>query len=210
MPSASSPAGLASARISGYGPGVIDQAAPPPLGPLLHKHRKARRLTLDQLARKSGVSKSMLSQIERGEANPTFAILWNITRALGVDFADLVDLRSTSANRIEVLEPHFTPEIRTRDGLCVLRILNPVHSAGATEWYDLTIQPSGALSSEPHSAGTREHLSVLEGELVVESEGNETILQPGMTARYAADVPHRIANRGKGAARALLVVVVSR
>ena len=50
---------------------------PPQLGPRLQQIRKKRRLTLDQLAVMSGVSRSMLSQIERGQTNPTFATLWN-------------------------------------------------------------------------------------------------------------------------------------
>ena len=57
---------------------------PPLLGPRLHQLRKRKKLTLDELAVMSGVSRSMLSQIERGQTNPTFATLWNLTRALGV------------------------------------------------------------------------------------------------------------------------------
>ena len=59
---------------------------PPLLGPLLRERRQALDWSLDQLASESGVSRSMLSQIERGAANPTFATLWNVTQALGVEF----------------------------------------------------------------------------------------------------------------------------
>ena len=54
----------------------------PRIGPAIQKERKLRKLTLEQLSVQSGVSKSMLSQIERGEANPTFAVVWSLTQAL--------------------------------------------------------------------------------------------------------------------------------
>jgi transcriptional regulator with XRE-family HTH domain len=152
----------------------------------------------------------MLSQIERGEANPTFSTLWNITRALGLELNDLVGLRSTSGGEIDILEPHYTPEIRTSDGLCVLRILNPIHSAGTTEWYELNMQPSGLLASEPHALGTREHLTVLSGLLQVDTGGRHVTLTSGMTARYAADTAHLITNSDSSPARALLVVTFPR
>ena len=63
---------------------------PPELGPRLRDRRQAKGLTLEGLATASGVSRSMLSQVERGEANPTFATLWNLTQALGLNLDDLV------------------------------------------------------------------------------------------------------------------------
>jgi len=181
---------------------------PPQLGPRLQQIRKKRRLTLDQLAVMSGVSRSMLSQIERGETNPTFATLWNLTRALGLDLSDLVSGHSgRQAPDIVVLPAHFTPEIRTEDGGCLLRILSPASNAGGFEWYELVMRPGGALVSEPHSAGAAEHLTVLEGALEVDSGSEHARIAAGATARYAADVPHAIRNADTEVARALLVVM---
>src|SRR5689334_576037 len=123
-------------------------APPPPLGPRLKSIRKERSLSLDDLAKLSGVSKSMLSQIERGVANPTFATLWSLTTALQLELPELIGLQSdVSRPGIDLVASGFTPEIRTDDGLCVLRILSPTQSAGLVEWYDLTIHPGGALIS---------------------------------------------------------------
>ena len=60
----------------------------------LKEERSAKGLSLDALAKLSGVSRSMLSQIERGESSPTVASLWNLTKALNVDFAFLLDQES--------------------------------------------------------------------------------------------------------------------
>lgn len=181
----------------------------PALGPRLQQIRKERRLTLDQLAGKSQVSRSMLSQIERGAANPTFATLWQLTRALDIDFAELLGMSSNSggATAVEVIEAHFTPEIGTQDGACRLRILSPASRVGDVEWYELLIAPGGALVSEPHAKGATEHLTVLEGQFsIVSGEGSATV-EPGATVRYAADAPHEIRNIGPVPARALLVVL---
>jgi mannose-6-phosphate isomerase-like protein (cupin superfamily) len=151
----------------------------------------------------------MLSQIERGETNPTFATLWTLTRALDLEFSELISMHSNTAGRvpIEIIPENMIPEIRTEDRRCILRILSPMQTAGSVEWYELTISSNGALVSKPHAKGATEHLTVLEGALLVSSGDEEKTLMAGMTARYSADVPHAIRNRGKKAARALLVVM---
>ena len=63
---------------------------PPEIGPRLQAYRKKLNLTLAQLASMSGVSRSMLSEIERGNANPTYGTLWHLTRALKIDLNSLI------------------------------------------------------------------------------------------------------------------------
>ena len=180
----------------------------PAIGPRIQTTRKKQHLSLEELAARSGVSKSLLSQIERGEANPTFATLWNLTRALELEFSELIGMHSSAGRGvIETVPQGLIPEIRTEDGLCILRILGPAHSAGAMEWYDLTIAPRGALVSKPHSKGATEHLTVQEGVLRISSGAEDQTVSAGMTCRYAADVAHAIRNDGKKPARALLVVL---
>ena len=182
-----------------------NSVSPPNLAPLLGARRKALGLTLEALAGRSGVSRSMLSQIERGEANPTFSTLWNITHALDLTIADLVYER-IEETAIELVADRHTPEMRTEDGRCVLRILNPADAAGHTEWYLLTMEPGGSLESSPHAVGSTEHLTVLEGEIVIEAGAGSATVIAGGTARYPVDVAHLI-RAGSSGARALLVVM---
>lgn len=179
----------------------------PSIGPHVQHLRKRRGMTLDGLAALSGVSRSMLSQIERGQANPTLATVWGLARALKIDVSELIGV-APSQNRVkvEVTASSFIPEIRTEDHRCVLRILSPAHRAGSIEWYELQVLPEGSLRSQPHAKGAREHLTVLDGCLQVEVGGENFELQPGATARYPGDVPHAIVNAGDVPARALLVV----
>jgi transcriptional regulator with XRE-family HTH domain len=170
--------------------------------------RQTRKLSLDQLSQKAGVSKSMLSQIERNQTNPTVAVVWRLAHALEVPMSELLGGgRDESEAAIVMVPAQATPVLNTPDKRCELRILGPIELAGQFEWYTLTVQPGGALESQPHEAGSREHLTVLSGALEVQSGSAVQRLKPGETARYAVDMPHAIRNPGKSAASALLVVL---
>jgi transcriptional regulator with XRE-family HTH domain len=180
---------------------------PPRVGERLAALRQQEGLSLDVLSRKAGVSKSMLSQIERGQANPTVAVVWRLANALGVGVGDLLGDPRAGAPGLTTVPAHATPALKSPDGLCELRILGPIELAGQFEWYELHMQAGGALESEPHEPGSREHLSVLSGALEVEAGAETSRVKAGETARYAVDRRHAIRNRGKAAATALLVVL---
>ncbi|MBM1689215.1 helix-turn-helix domain-containing protein [Sulfitobacter geojensis] len=164
--------------------------------------RRAKGLSLDAVAKLSGVSRSMVSQIERGESSPTISTLWNLTKALQVDFAGL--LEDDLESRIEVLRSGNVPAIEKLGAGYSIRILSPPEEAGRHEVYDLRFQENGVLDSLPHATGAREHLTVINGHLTVTSGDAVEQLAEGDTARYAADVAHRIT--ADGPARAFLVV----
>lgn len=186
----------------------VTGANPPQIGPFIQQLRKRENLTLDALAKVSGVSKSMLSQIERGQTNPTLATVWALAEGLKVDVSEIIGGQKTDKRvRIDVASASFTPEIRTEDGLCVLRILSPADRAESVEWYELLFSPGGALVSSPHAHGMREHLTVFDGELTVTAGGQTSVIGAGATARYPADVRHAIENASDSPARALLVVM---
>ena len=169
----------------------------------LKEARRAQGLSLDAVAKLSGVSRSMVSQIERGESSPTISTLWNLTRALQVDFAGLLDV-ATAAAQIETLRADEVPTIDNLGKNVRIRILSPPEEAGKHEVYELIFSLDGMLDSKPHARGAREHLTVIEGVVDVTSGTSTRQLQAGDTARYHADVAHCIT--AVGAARAFLVV----
>jgi transcriptional regulator with XRE-family HTH domain len=190
-------------------PAAVKPAAPQPpkVGAALAALRQGRGLSLDELSRQAGVSKSMLSQIERHQANPTVAVVWRLATALGVAVGDLLGEARPAAPLLTTVPAHATPTLASPDGKCELRILGPIELAGQFEWYALTVQPGGTLASQPHEPGSREHLSVQAGALEVTAGSHTARLRHGETARYAVDVPHRIHNPGRSVAQALLVVL---
>ncbi len=181
------------------------------LGKHLQHLRKSRKLTLEALSKKSGVSRSMLSQIERGQANPTFATLWNLSHALGLEMSELVEaLESTqpAESSISYLTAANTPRISNPSSGCTLRILAPPQLVENFEWYDLEIRPNGSLISQAHAQGCREHLTVLSGQAKVISDSDELTFNTGDTARYPADVPHSIHAIGDEPLHAILIVII--
>lgn len=171
----------------------------------LKEARQANGLTLEATAKLSGVSRSMVSQIERGESSPTVATLWNLTRALNVDFARLLDATPAVAP-LETISPDQIPTIDNMGEGCRLLILSPPEQVGKYEMYDLRLSTGGSLDSQPHKRGTREQLTVIEGDIQVTTGAVSEILGTGSIARYAADVPHKI-SAPNGPARAFLVVL---
>lgn len=179
----------------------------PALDVIVRDARKASGLTLEQLAEKSGVSKSMLSQIERGTVSPTFSVLWNLTQSLGIDLS-VLDQSANDRNIIEHTRSYSTPSKGSIDGKCTLRMLTPNRTVLPIEWYQLTIAAEGVLASDPHVAGTYEHLTCTRGSLQVQSGELTAIADTGDTVRYRADLPHSIRNTGPREAEGFLVVAL--
>ena len=173
----------------------------------LKEARLAHGLSMEGLSKQSGVSRSMVSQIERGESSPTIATLWNLTRALKLDFGVLLD-EVPDPVQIEVLRADDVPMIDNLGAGCHLRVLSPTEVAAQRSVFDLRLDPGGVLHCQPQTKGTREQLTVIEGTVDVSSGEGVERLFPGDTARYAADVQHRIASVD-GPVRAFLVVEVA-
>ncbi len=181
--------------------------SPPEVGATLQRLRLARGLTLEDLSRIAGVSKSMLSQIEREKANPTIAITWRLANALGVAIGELLAAETRVTETIRVVDAHEIPTLPGTHAGYTLRILGPMDLAGKYEWYELTLAPGGELASQAHDPGTSEHVTLLNGSIEIEVGIDKRKLKMGGTARYPADQNHVLRNTGKSEAKALLVVV---
>lgn len=168
--------------------------------------RKTKGWTLEQLATVSGVSRSMLSQIERGAANPTLGVAHRIAQAFGLSLGQLVDAPGANA-RIDVVRAGDQSALFRDDAQCRIRTLSPLNLEKEVEFYEVTLKPNGVLESAPHYAGTREFLTVEEGAVRLESGSESSDLARGDSAHYPADIAHRIANAGADNAVLFLVVI---
>ncbi|MCE8017781.1 helix-turn-helix transcriptional regulator [Halomonas sp. MCCC 1A17488] len=167
--------------------------------------RKRRGLTLEQLAAASGVSRSMLSQIERGKANPTLAVTLRIAQAFGMNIGDLVD-QPWTASRIEVVRGNDASQLFRDDRDCRIRTLSPLHMEKNVEFYEIRLAPGARLQSAAHFEGTRELLTVTQGRARVVAGENRCELDPGDSAHYHADLEHIIENGGEEELVSFLVV----
>lgn len=167
--------------------------------------RKRRGLTLEQLAAASGVSRSMLSQIERGKANPTLAVTLRIAQAFGMNIGDLVD-QPWTASRIEVVRSDDASQLFRDDHDCRIRTLSPLHMEKNVEFYEIRLAPGARLQSAAHFEGTRELLTVTQGHARILAGENRCELNPGDSAHYHADLEHTIENCGEAELVGFLVV----
>ena len=166
--------------------------------------RKRRGWTLEQLSGLSGVSRSMLSQVERGAANPTLAVAFRIAQAFDVSLGDLVD-GATRRPIIEVIRSDEDVSVFRDDQTCRIRTLSPLNLEKDVEFYEVTLHAGESLASAAHFAGTREFLTVQQGKVRVNS-GNESVeIRKGDSVQYMADVDHSITNVGKSDAVMFLV-----
>ena len=174
------------------------------LGARVKDLRKLRGWSLDALANASGVSRSMLSDIEREQANPTLAVTLRIAQAFGMSLGELIEMPSASSAVTVIRADDHAYDYRS-DKSSRIRTLSPLNLEKDVEFYEVQLQPGGSLRSAAHFEGTREFLAVQKGQVRVESAGDSETLHPGDSASYRADVPHAIVNVGKGEALVFLV-----
>ncbi len=180
---------------------------PAAIGGNVKKLRLAARQSLDELARSSGVSKGMLSQIEAGKVNPTVATLWKIAHAFKVEFHVLLKGEGSRAVKLTVCRREDLTSLDTESAGVGIRVLSPADQAEELELYLLEFKPGAVLESGPHAPGAEEFLTVLEGELTLRAASRQTHLAAGDVAIYQCDVEHAIANPSpERPARAHLVV----
>ena len=174
------------------------------LGNRLSSLRKRKNMTLDDLSAKSGVSKSILSQIERDLSNPTVTTIARISDALGEKLSDFfLKIEAGEVNSIESSKE--TPSITSKDGLCELNILGAGETVNWLQWYLLEMKPKGVLDSKSHGPKTFENLTVIDGQIEVICGTSKEKLSKGDTFRFQSNKEHSIKNISKQKTQVLMV-----
>ncbi len=155
--------------------------------------RKRKSWTLEQLASVSGVSRSMISQIERGTANPTLGVAFRLAQSFGITLGDLVDT-PVPTPKIEVIRADDNSYQFRDDEQCQIRTLSPLQLEKDVEFYQVLLKPGGCLASAAHFEGTREFLTVERGAVRLTSGEESTELKDDDSAHYPADIKHTIEN----------------
>ena len=164
------------------------------LGQTIQRLRTADKMSLGDLSESSGVAKSMISQIEKNEANPSLATLSRLSQALGTSVQAMVSSDNDGTALVQKTDIQDTPLLKSEDGLCELRIIGSIDTVQWVQWYDFRAQAGGVLESSPHPEGSIENLTILTGEVAVEVDSERWTAKRGETLRYKADRPHSITN----------------
>ena len=165
------------------------------LGKTIQRERLTRELSLEDLAHRSGVSRSMLSAVERGAKVPTVLVLDRIATGLGTSIARLVG--EERAARVVVLRMNQQNRVRERTGW-ERRILSPVLPGVEFELMRTTIPPGvNAGDFNPHAPGSREYVAIERGTLELTLDGEAYVLRAGDAIYYDGDCVHGFANPGR-------------
>jgi XRE family transcriptional regulator, regulator of sulfur utilization len=177
------------------------------LGQAVQRLRKSYGQSLADLSQHSGVAKSIISQIERNETNPTLATIWRLAHALDVSIESMLQ-GAEEGPFIEHLRRGTTPIFVSDDGRCRLAVIGWLKTVDWLQWYDFHADPGGVLESTAHLRGSVECLSVLDGDLEVEVGGASERVCAGETLRYRCDMAHCIRNLSGKPAHATMVCML--
>ena len=183
------------------------QALSGQLGKTIQRLRKAYNLSLSELAEQSGVAKSIISQIERNETNPTLATIWRLSQALDVSI-ERVLATGDEEPFLEKSSRADTPILVSEDGKVRLAIIGWIKTIEWLQWYEVAADPGGVLDSDPHQRGSVESLSVGEGIFEVEIGGVVQRVRAGETLRYRCDRPHAVRCVSDMPGKATMVVIM--
>lgn len=153
----------------------------------LRHEREAAAISVSELARRAGVSKATVSQLESGAGNPSVETLWAIGDALGVPFSTLVDERSTAPRLIRVDDHAGVPSAAAP---YLATLLSAAAPGTRRDIYFIQAEPGEPRRSLPHLSGTTEHVVLVSGEARIGPSEQPELLHPGDYLSYPGDAPH--------------------
>ncbi|MBI9051320.1 MAG: helix-turn-helix transcriptional regulator [Anaerolineaceae bacterium] len=160
----------------------------------LKRIRDERNLSLDKLAELTGVSKSMLGQIERGDSSPTISVTWKIVNGLKISFTSLV---SSPQSDISIIRKSEASPLLGDNGKYRSIPYFPIEEGRQFETYVIEIDKGGYLSAEAHPDGAEEFIQVFQGELTIRVADQEYNVSEGDAIRFKADQAHAYHNSGQ-------------
>ena len=169
----------------------------------LKRIRKEKKLSLDAAAEMTGVSKSMLGQIERGESSPTVATLWKIATGLHISFTSLLE---TEEEDIQMISQRDLHPLLSDGGKFRLYPFFPYDESRGFEMMSIDLDPGSRSESVPHEDGTEEYAIVFQGTLKVTVGEQEYFVEAGNGIRYKANQAHIYENPGNTPLKLCMVI----
>lgn len=153
----------------------------------LRREREAAGLSVSELARRAGVSKATVSQLEGGAGNPNVETLWAIATAMGIPFAVFVDEQATTTRLVRASEMNAVPSAVAPYAASLLSASPP---GARRDLYVIRAEPGGVRESAPHPRGTVEYVVLLSGRARIGPADAAVTLEAGDFLTYAGDAPH--------------------
>ena len=165
--------------------------------------REKEKMSLEKVSQLTGVSKTMIGQIERGESSPTLTTIWKIANGLKVSFTSLINNPQPDTKVISLSEVQTLVEDK---GKYRLYPYFPFEDDRRFEVYSVEIEKGGFLSADSHREGTEEFLTIYDGQLTVRVNNVEYTVKKGDSIRFKADRPHTYHNSGETLTRLSMTI----
>jgi transcriptional regulator with XRE-family HTH domain len=184
----------------------VDAVSADRLGERVRELRRERGLTLEELAERSGVSRAMISKLERGEKNPTLVVAAKLAEGFGVTLSQLVGMEER--REVVVVPREKRMVMRDPETGFERQLLSPSFGGRGVEFIR-NVVPEGSTSGEfpPHRRGVEEYVVVEKGNLRAIIGDEEYLLKEGDALYFEANVSHRFDNAGDGGCSYYLVIV---
>ncbi|QHC68598.1 helix-turn-helix domain-containing protein [Rathayibacter sp. VKM Ac-2759] len=153
----------------------------------LRRERGRLGLSISEIARRAGIAKSTLSQLEAGEGNPNLETLWALGGALGVPFSHLVE---PPRRTVQLIRAGDGPRIASATADYVATLLSACPPGARRDVYLVAGEPGTARDSAPHARGTVEHVVLSTGRARVGPADAPVELGPGDYLSYPGDEQH--------------------
>lgn len=170
----------------------------------LRRLRQSSGLTLDRLAARAGVSRAMISKVERGLSDPTATVLGKLAAGLDVSLSQLLGDPKPRAPRVLARgdQVRFFDPATGFDRYS----LSPLFEDGSLDFAFITLPPGQSAFFAPHHRGVEEYIALHAGEMVVVVDGERFSLKAGDTIFYPGDTEHEY--RNEGTAPAIFYIVI--
>ncbi|MBF9127440.1 helix-turn-helix transcriptional regulator [Plantactinospora sp. S1510] len=164
-----------------------DNSPVPAIAAALRRERERAGISLAELARRAGIAKSTLSQLEAGSGNPSVETVWALGVALGVPFSRLVEQPPPA---VRVIRAGDGPRLRSQQAEFTGTLLAAGAAHVRRDIYLIELEPGAVRDAEPHIPGSVEHVVVAAGRLRTGPSTDPVELGPGDYVTFPGDVPH--------------------
>lgn len=169
----------------------------------LKRLRKEKGLTLDAFSELTGVSKSMLGQIERGESTPSVATLWKISTGMKISFTSLM---VENKEEVKIIDNKNITPLNNGDNKFKVYPIFPFEPGRNFEILSIDMDPGAESMSEAHEIGTEEFVMVYSGQLKIFVGEENYALKANQSIRYKADKKHFYENCGLEKVKLCMVI----
>ena len=165
--------------------------------------RKEKGLTLEDLSGISGVSKSMLGEIERGSTNPTILVLWKIAEGLKIPLTKLID----EEKKDYLIVRNNQKKLINSNPEFIIHNLFPYYDLHKFEIHKIEITPFSKLSNPGHMNGVEEYILLIEGEIKLNLGNSVVDLDQGDSIRFNGEISHEFINKINNTAYLINIIV---